>query len=193
MRFGDRPTVQNSRNDDVLTRISAWSRPTHQSTHWRWLSCEADIVRSGSSTKLSTMAGVTVTLRKLSHEETTRAFPRLGQVDVSEYAAALRALQIGDSAEFALDSLSSRAAKRRLGLAATQVGYRLKWASTKVDDRLFFRVLPATASPARAKRRQRTRSPARKPEAPTVAPSQPAATSPAVPTRPRRRRAVRTS
>jgi len=139
------------------------------------------------------MTGVTVTLRKLRQEEAARAFPRSGQTDVSEYAAALRALKIGDSAEFALDGLSSRAAKRRFGLAATQVGYLLKWASTTVDDRLYFRVLVATASPARAERRQRTRSPARKPEAPTVAPSPPAATSPAVPTRPRRRRAVRTS
>jgi len=116
------------------------------------------------------MAGVTVTLRKLRQEEAARSFPRRGQIDVSEYAAALRALKIGDSAEFALDGLSNRAAKRRFGLAATQVGYRLKWASTTVDDRLYFRVLVAIASPAGAERRQRTRPPPRKPEAPTVAP-----------------------
>jgi len=124
------------------------------------------------------MASVTVTLRKLRQEEAARAFPRRGQMDASQHAAALRALTIGDSAEFALDGLSNRAVKRRFGLAATQVGCRLKWASTTVDDRLYRRVLVATASPARAERSQRTRSPARQPEAPTVAPSQPAAASP---------------
>ncbi len=148
-----------------------------------------------SSIKLSMMAGVTVTLRKLSHEEAARAFPRRGQVDLWEYAAALRALQIGDSAELALDSLSSRAAKRRLGLAATQVGYRLKWASARVDDRLYFRVLPATARRAgRAGNEQRRRSPMGQPEAPIPATSPPpAANSAPAPPRARRRRVATTS
>jgi hypothetical protein len=108
---------------------------------------------------LSTITGVTtVTLRKLSREEAARAFARRGQTDVSEYVAALHALKIGESAEIALDGLSSRAVKRRLGLAATQVGYRLKWATIGVDDRLYFRVMPATTgSTGRAVSRRRTR------------------------------------
>jgi hypothetical protein len=143
---------------------------------------------------LSTIAGVAVTLRKLSREETARSFARRGLADVSEYAAALRALQVGDSAEIALDGLSSRAAKRRLGLAATQVGYRLKWASARVDDRLYFRVLPATASPARAESRRRTRPPVGQPEPPISETSnQPAATSAPAPPRARRRRVAKTS
>ena len=107
---------------------------------------------------------MTVTLRKLSREEAAHVFPRRVQTDVSEYAAALRALQIGDSAEFELDGLSSRAAKRRLGLTATHLGYRLKWAPAKLDDRLYFRVLAATASPAgRARSRRRNRPPVGQP------------------------------
>jgi len=139
---------------------------------------------------LSTIAGVTVTLRKLSDEETRRAFTQRGQTDVSEYVAAIRALQVGDSAELTLDGLSSRAAKRRLGLAAAQVGYRLKWATARADDRLYFQVLPATASPVgRAGSGRRTRRRVEQPAAPIpAAPSQPAATSAPAPPRPRRRR-----
>jgi hypothetical protein len=144
---------------------------------------------------LSTIAGVTVTLRKLSREETLRSFTRRGQTDVSEYLAGLRALQVGDSAEIALDGLSSRAVKRRLGLAATQVGYRLKWAQARVngDDRLYFRVLPATAgSIGRAGRR--TRPPVAQPEAPMPETSNHAvATSSPAPTRARRQRVAKTS
>jgi hypothetical protein len=70
------------------------------------------------------MADAPVTLRKLSQDEAARAFPRRGQTDLSEYTEALRGLQIGESAELDLGGLSSRAVKRRLGQAATQVGYR---------------------------------------------------------------------
>jgi hypothetical protein len=120
---------------------------------------------------LGTIAGVTLTLRKLSREETARAFARRGQTDVSEYVAALRILHVGDSAEIALDGLSNRAVKRRLGQAPTQVGYRLTWASARVDDRLYFRVLLA-ASPTRAIRSRRGGPPPGQPEALiTVAPS----------------------
>lgn len=143
---------------------------------------------------LSTIADVTVTLRKLSTEETARAFARRGQTDVLEYVTALRALQAGDSAEIALDGLSSRAAKRRLGIAAAQVGYRLKWASARADDRLYFRVLLATAGAARAKNGRRTRPPVVPPEAPISETSnQPVVSSSSAPARARRRRVARTS
>ena len=136
-----------------------------------------------------------VTLRKLSREETTRAFARRGQTDVSEYVAALHALQIGDSAEIALAGLSSRAVKRRLGLAATQVGYRLKWATIRVDDRLYFRVMPTTTgSTGRAESSRRARPPLGQREAPIPESSnQRAATSSSAPARARRRRVAKTS
>jgi hypothetical protein len=142
---------------------------------------------------LGTIAGVTLTLRKLSREETARAFARRGQTDVSEYVAALRALQIGDSAEIALEGLSSGSAKRRLSIAATQVGYQLKWAPAQDDDRLYFRVLPAAAIPAgRIRSGRPTRSPVAQPATPTPATSDQPAATPA-PARARRRRAARTS
>jgi len=133
---------------------------------------------------------VTVTLRKLSREEAARTFPRRGQMDVSEYAAALLPLQVGDSAEFELDGLSSRAAKRRLGLAGTHLGYRLKWAPTTVDDRLYFQLLPTTVSAVgRAGNGRRTRYRVKQPTAPiTVPSSKPAGTSAPAPPRARRRR-----
>jgi hypothetical protein len=144
---------------------------------------------------LSTIAGVTLTLRKLSREETARAFARRGQTDVSEYVAALRALQVGDSAEIALNGLSSGSAKRRLSIAATQVGYRLKWAPAQGDDRLYFRVLPAAASPAgRVRSGRPTRPPVAQPATSTPANSdQPVATPAPAPARAYRRRVAKTS
>jgi hypothetical protein len=138
---------------------------------------------------------VTVTLRKLSREETAQAFARRGQTDVSEYVAALRALRVGDSAEIALDGLSRSSAKRRLGLAATQVGYRLKWAPARGDNRLYFRVLPAIAgSTSRAEGRQPTRPAMSQPMALISETSnQPFATSSPAPARARRRRVAKTS
>ncbi len=63
-------------------------------------------------------------------------------MDLSEYVEALGGLQPGDAAEFELSGLSTRAAKRRLGQAANQRGYRLKWARTSQGDRLYFQMLP---------------------------------------------------
>jgi len=87
-----------------------------------------------------------IQIRKLSNDEVARTFPRRGQMDLSEYVAALRDLQAGDSAEMELGGLSVRAAKRRLGQAATQLGHRLKWARTTSDERLYFQVLPGASS-----------------------------------------------
>ena len=59
-----------------------------------------------------------VQLRKLPPDEAAKVFPKRGQMDLSEYSAALREFQPGDSAEVVLQELSSRALKRRLGQAA---------------------------------------------------------------------------
>src|ERR1051325_2736914 len=64
-------------------------------------------------------------------------------MDLSEYADALAALQPGDAAEIELGSLSSRALKRRLGQAAKQTGYSLKWARDTGGGALRFQVRAA--------------------------------------------------
>jgi len=64
-------------------------------------------------------------MRKLNQDEAARAFPRRGQMDLSQYVDALAALQPGDAAAMNLGDLTARAAKRRLGQAANQLGYRL--------------------------------------------------------------------
>jgi hypothetical protein len=133
---------------------------------------------------------VTVALRKLSREEAVRAFPRRGQIDVSEYVAALQTLQVGDSAEIELGELTSRAAKRRLGQAAQQVGYRLKWAPATFDDRLYFQVLPTIVrSAGRPENGRRSRPRAAQLETPiTISATPPTATPAMTPPRARRRR-----
>ena len=133
-----------------------------------------------------------VTLRRLSQDEAARAFPRRGQMDLAEYTEALHGLQIGDSAELDLGNLSVRAAKRRLGQAATQVGYRLKWARASNADRLYFQVLPAAGSAAsRGGNGRRGPRRARRAAAPAPAPTQPAVTSAQAPAPARRRRGAR--
>ncbi|HTD79456.1 MAG TPA: hypothetical protein VK898_17585 [Chloroflexota bacterium] len=122
-----------------------------------------------------------ITLRKLSSDEAAQAFPKRGQMDLSDYTTALQRLEPGDTAEFQLNGLSSRAAKRRLGQAAGNLGYRLKWARTNASDRLYFQVL-GTASP-RARRRSGGR---------TASPEAPQPTSEAAPVR-RRGRPRRTA
>src|SRR5687767_5937184 len=50
-----------------------------------------------------------VQIRKLGADEAARVFPKRGQMDLSEYADALRELKPGDAAEIDLGNLSSRA------------------------------------------------------------------------------------
>jgi hypothetical protein len=92
-------------------------------------------------------------------------------MDLSEYAEALGDLQPGDAAEFELSVLSTRAAKRRLGQAAAQRGYRLKWAGTSLGDRLYFQVLPGAKAGLRRTngRRKGTRSVGGQPAQPDAA------------------------
>jgi hypothetical protein len=65
--------------------------------------------------------------RRIRAKELARAFPRREQVDVGEYADALRELRAGDVIAVQLNDLSSRALKRRFSLAAKQLGYRITW------------------------------------------------------------------
>ena len=82
-------------------------------------------------------------IRKLSQDEAVRAFPRRGQMDLSEYVEAVRALQPGDTAAMDLGDLTTRAAKRRLGQAAAQLGRRLRWALSTDSGVVYFQVLAA--------------------------------------------------
>lgn len=98
-----------------------------------------------------------IAIRKLSTEEARRAFPRRGQLDLSEYVDALRDLEPGDTAAVAREGLSDRAIKRRLGQGANQRGYRLKWSRQSDPDHLYFQTLAkAPTTPTNGRRRRRT-------------------------------------
>src|SRR5919206_1453397 len=102
-----------------------------------------------------------VRLRKLAPEEVQRAFPRRGQQDLSDYMAALGELQPGEAAAIERAGLSDRAIKRRLGTAAKQLGYRLKWARQHSPEALYFQVAGAPAArPTNGRRRRRATPPA---------------------------------
>ena len=98
-----------------------------------------------------------VQIRKLSAEEAAKVFPKRGQMDLSEYAGALSQLQPGDAAEIELGGLSSRALKRRLGQAAKQTGYSLKWARDTGGGALRFQVREARGGGSRARNGRRGR------------------------------------
>lgn len=78
-------------------------------------------------------------------------------MDLSEYADALRELQPGDAAEIELGALSSRALKRRLGQAAKQTGYSLKWARDAGTGVLRFQVREARGAAPKARNGRRGR------------------------------------
>src|SRR5919199_1596879 len=104
-----------------------------------------------------------VKIRKLAPDEARRAFPRRGQQDLSEYVAALRELQPGEAAGIDREGLSDRAIKRRLGMAAGQLGYRLKWARQSGPEGLYFQVVgtpPTKATDGRRRRRAARPEPA---------------------------------
>jgi hypothetical protein len=98
-----------------------------------------------------------VQIHKLTSEEAAKYFPKRGQMDLTEYTEALRGLQPGDAAEIALGGLTSRAMKRRLGQAAKQEGYTLRWAREVSGDVLRFQVRDAQASQPRPRNGRRTR------------------------------------
>ena len=99
-----------------------------------------------------------VQIRKLTLEESVKLFPKRGQMDLSEYIDALRGLQPGEAAEVGLSGLSSRALKRRVGQAAKQMGYSLKWAKDTGGDALRFQVREGQPTKARNGRRRRRKS-----------------------------------
>jgi hypothetical protein len=92
---------------------------------------------------LGTMPDVAIKLRKLSGDETARVFPPRGQMDLSEYLQALSALRPGDVGAMELGDLTSRAAKRRVGLSAAQLGVRVRWARAIDSHSVYFQVLGA--------------------------------------------------
>ena len=98
-----------------------------------------------------------VQIRKLSSDEAAKVFPKRGQMDLSEYSDALRELQPGDAAEIELGSLSSRALKRRLGQAAKQTGYSLKWARDSGTGVLRFQVRESRGAQPRPRNGRRGR------------------------------------
>ena len=104
-------------------------------------------------------SAVPVQIRKLSSDEAAKVFPKRGQMDLSEYTDALHELQPGDAAEIELGSLSSRALKRRLGQAAKQTGYSLKWARDGGTGVLRFQVREARGAQTKARNGRRGRRP----------------------------------
>src|ERR687885_1702475 len=97
-----------------------------------------------------------VKIRKLAPEEAQRVFPRRGQQDLSAYVAALRALHPGEAAGIDRAGVSERALKRRLGLAAKQLGYRLKWGRQADAAVLYFQVIATPPTKASSGRRRRS-------------------------------------
>jgi hypothetical protein len=100
---------------------------------------------------------VPVQIRKLAPDEAAKVFPKRGQMDLSEYADALREFSPGDAAEIELGGLTSRALKRRLGQAAKQTGLSLKWARDSGGGVLRFQVREARTAQARARNGRRGR------------------------------------
>ncbi len=78
-------------------------------------------------------------LLQLSFDEAQTAFPRRDHQDLSQYVETLRDLEPGQAAGISREGLSDRALKRRLGLAAKDLGYRLRWSRQETGHT----VLPA--------------------------------------------------
>ena len=101
---------------------------------------------------------MSVVIRKLSLEEMQRAFPNRSQQDLSEYVDALRDLEPGQAAGIDRQGLSDRAIKRRLGQAAKDLSYRLRWSRQATAEMLYFqRVGDSPAKPTNGQRQRRPR------------------------------------
>lgn len=81
-----------------------------------------------------------VTIRPLSTDETSSVFPRRGSVDITEYIDALRPINPGEAGEVELNGHTPRALKRRMGMAAKELGCSLKWARIDDEDVMVFQV-----------------------------------------------------
>lgn len=100
-----------------------------------------------------------VSLRKLSASEVVSAFPKRGQIDLTEYLDALNTLNVGDSAEVELNGISRRAIKRRIGMAARQLGATIKWSRLLDDQTMIFQVRDVAGSKPRRTRKPRSSEP----------------------------------
>ena len=81
-----------------------------------------------------------IDIRKLTQEEAVRFFPGGSAVPAAEYVDALRELRPGDYAEAPKGTLTSRAFKRRLTLAAKHLGLVLKYGKDDGDEVVRFQV-----------------------------------------------------
>jgi hypothetical protein len=100
---------------------------------------------------------LSLTIRKLTSEEVAKLFPKRGQMDLTDYVEALRSLKPGDAGEAPVSGLTSRALKRRLGQAAKQLGYTLRWAREQSATSLRFQVREARQQVVRTGKRGRPR------------------------------------
>lgn len=104
---------------------------------------------------------MTVLIRRLSEEEASQAFPKRGQMDLSEYEDALRDAQPGDAFEITLNGLTVRALKRRIGQAVkhvhgahASVKYRLVSSDDGQNVQFMLRVPPENESRRRGRPRR---------------------------------------
>lgn len=97
-----------------------------------------------------------IALRKLAPGEALYAFPKRGQIDLTDYIEALQSLNVGDSAEIELDGLTKRALKRRIGMAARQLGATIKWSRLSDDENMIFQI--RDVAPVRTRRIRRPRA-----------------------------------
>ena len=96
-------------------------------------------------------------IRTLEPDETARTFPARQQMDLSEYTEALRELRAGDTAAVALQDLSRRSLKRRLNLAAKELGYRVSWSKQAGEGEVYLRVVQVPVDGTRWTRRRTAR------------------------------------
>lgn len=89
-----------------------------------------------------------VAFRRLEPAEVASAFPKRGQMDLTEYSDALQDLNPGDAMEVSLDGLTTRAMKRRLGMAANTRGLALKFSRQEDPGTLYFQVRAQNTRPA---------------------------------------------
>jgi hypothetical protein len=100
-----------------------------------------------------------ITLRKLTGDDAGRYFPSSrgsASLDISEYVEALRGLGAGDIAEVEPGEVTDRATKRRLTMAAKELGLTLQWSKQLMGDgSIGFRVKTAANPVTTPKRRGR--------------------------------------
>jgi hypothetical protein len=99
-----------------------------------------------------------ITIRKVTGENAQRYFPAWGErgLDLTDYLEALRGLAFGDIAEVEPGNVTARATKRRLTMAARQLGMTLQWSRQLMGGRsIAFRVRRVSEMGATPMRRGR--------------------------------------